>query len=520
MMSTFISYSRADSGFAVRLAKDLKSAGYDVWLDQLDIPTGARWDDEVEAALEACTTFMIILSAESIQSQNVKDEIAYAVDAGKDILPVRIKSGNIPLRLRRLQYVDFTDKPYEKSLKEIKSLLSTTGQLLTANEAEKKLSAAEAQPAAEKAPPPRPVPIPGARQPQVREPEVTGPPVAKKPWSRGLVMGMVAVAALVVAGVIINAIGTREPPVVTPPTGALVTENPPTEQPTAKPTLDTTQVAALTQTGQSEAITTKFLKSSDLADWEDFILGLGSRGQVSVSTSDGGLVFNLDDRDLHAYYIYKPVIYEDVAIRMKVENLGQNTNKVSMVCRRSSNTWYEFTITGASLWQLFDHRGDEYAQLDNGGSLAGKAGKTTNAYEMRCIGNEISLYVNGVLENTFAIQRNVYPRGQVGLGVSTGDVFPIDIRVIEFEVSESRSGPASVSSTVTSEVAGNASTPAPGAGSPVPSGSEEILVSPKDGMVMIFVPEGEFTMGSDVARRTKNLSIPFFWTPFGSTGQK
>jgi len=274
-MSTFISYSRADSGFAVRLAKDLKSAGYDVWLDQLDIPTGARWDDEVEAALEACTTFMIILSAESIQSQNVKDEIAYAVDAGKDILPVRIKSGNIPLRLRRLQYVDFTDKPYEKSLKEIKSLLSTTGQLLTANEAEKKLSAAEAQPAAEKAPPPRPVPIPGARQPQVREPEVTGPPVAKKPWSRGLVMGMVAVAALVVAGVIINAIGTREPPVVTPPTGALVTENPPTEQPTAKPTLDTTQVAALTQTGQSEAITTKFLKSSDLADWEDFILGLG-----------------------------------------------------------------------------------------------------------------------------------------------------------------------------------------------------------------------------------------------------
>ena len=111
-MSTFISYSRANEGFAIRLAKDLKSAGYDVWLDQLDIPTGARWDDELEIALETCTTFMIILSPESMQSQNVKDEIGFAIDAGKNILPLKIKSVVIPLRLRRFQYVDFTKQPY------------------------------------------------------------------------------------------------------------------------------------------------------------------------------------------------------------------------------------------------------------------------------------------------------------------------------------------------------------------------------------------------------------------------
>jgi hypothetical protein len=128
-VSTFISYSRADSSFAVRLAKDLKSAGFDVWLDQLDIPTGARWDDEVEIALDLCKTFVIVLSPESLQSQNVKDEIGFAIDSGKEILPLRIKSGDIPFRLRRFQYVDFSKRSYQDGLKEVKGLLSATGQL-------------------------------------------------------------------------------------------------------------------------------------------------------------------------------------------------------------------------------------------------------------------------------------------------------------------------------------------------------------------------------------------------------
>ncbi|MGE5463686.1 MAG: SUMF1/EgtB/PvdO family nonheme iron enzyme, partial [Syntrophothermus sp.] len=128
-MSTFISYSRVNSAFVVRLARDLKSAGFDVWLDQLDIPKGARWDDEIEKAVERATTFMIVLAPESMESQNVKDELSYAIDSGKQILPVVIKPCKVPLRLRRFQYVDFTDKPYKDSLADIKHLLSNTMQL-------------------------------------------------------------------------------------------------------------------------------------------------------------------------------------------------------------------------------------------------------------------------------------------------------------------------------------------------------------------------------------------------------
>lgn len=58
----FISYSRRDKDFAVELARELRAAGYLVWLDQLDIPTGARWDDEVEKALREHEIFLGSLS--------------------------------------------------------------------------------------------------------------------------------------------------------------------------------------------------------------------------------------------------------------------------------------------------------------------------------------------------------------------------------------------------------------------------------------------------------------------------
>ena len=125
-MTTFISYSRVNSDFAVSIANDLRSAGFDIWLDQLDIPTGSRWDDELEKALDRCSTFLIILSPESIKSQNVKDEIGYAIDGGKHILPVLIKNCKIPLRLRRFQFVDFTDDSYKESLDQIKQMLGNT----------------------------------------------------------------------------------------------------------------------------------------------------------------------------------------------------------------------------------------------------------------------------------------------------------------------------------------------------------------------------------------------------------
>ncbi len=119
----FISYSRTNRGFALELAKELKASGFRVWFDQLDIPTGARWDDEIEKALTECEIFMVILTPQSIASNNVKDEIGYAIDSNKRILPILLEHANIPFRIRRFQYVDFTDKSNNEGIDAAKQLL-------------------------------------------------------------------------------------------------------------------------------------------------------------------------------------------------------------------------------------------------------------------------------------------------------------------------------------------------------------------------------------------------------------
>jgi hypothetical protein len=122
---TFISYSRVNKDFAVRLARELKSEGFAVWLDQLDIPAGARWDVELEQALEESEIFMVIMTAAAISSENVRDEIGYAIDNGKRFLPVLLEPCNVPLRLRRFQYVDFTNKNFDEGVDSAKELLRT-----------------------------------------------------------------------------------------------------------------------------------------------------------------------------------------------------------------------------------------------------------------------------------------------------------------------------------------------------------------------------------------------------------
>jgi hypothetical protein len=107
-----------DSVFALRLAQDIREAGADIWIDQLDIPAGSRWDVEVENALANASCVLLILSPFSQASENVQDEIAYALDAGKKIIPVILENCTIHFRLRRLKRVDFT-KDYGEGIEQL-----------------------------------------------------------------------------------------------------------------------------------------------------------------------------------------------------------------------------------------------------------------------------------------------------------------------------------------------------------------------------------------------------------------
>jgi hypothetical protein len=121
--SAFCSYSRADAEFALKLAEDLKAAGANVWMDQLDIEPGAPWDRTVEEALAAASRILVILSPASVSSDNVSDELSFALSKHKRIIPVLHRECNVPFRLARLQHIDFTHD-YERGLKALVKTLS------------------------------------------------------------------------------------------------------------------------------------------------------------------------------------------------------------------------------------------------------------------------------------------------------------------------------------------------------------------------------------------------------------
>ena len=141
--AAFVSYSRVDSDFALRLAGDLKSAGASVWLDQLDIVPGQRWDHAVEDALANCPCVLVILSPDSVASTNVMDEVSFALGEKKTVVPVVYRDCTVPFRLRRLQYVDFR-RDYDRGLKELLKTLPS-GQTATPLEEDRKKQDEEAR---------------------------------------------------------------------------------------------------------------------------------------------------------------------------------------------------------------------------------------------------------------------------------------------------------------------------------------------------------------------------------------
>ena len=122
-VSCFVSYTRSDAAHAVRLASDLQKYGVQTWRDVDDIPPGASWDQEIEKAIVSCSHVLLLVTPRSLESQNVKDEIGYARERGKPIIPVVFQDAQLPLRVHRAQAIDFTSD-YADGLSRLLSTLT------------------------------------------------------------------------------------------------------------------------------------------------------------------------------------------------------------------------------------------------------------------------------------------------------------------------------------------------------------------------------------------------------------
>jgi len=123
MSRYFLSYARADAQFALRLAEDLRASGVDIWIDQIDILPSQRWDRALEAALREAAGVLLVLSPRSVASENVMDEVGFALDRAKDVIPVLYEECDVPIRISRVQRIDFT-RDYHSALERCRSALT------------------------------------------------------------------------------------------------------------------------------------------------------------------------------------------------------------------------------------------------------------------------------------------------------------------------------------------------------------------------------------------------------------
>ena len=93
----FISYSRepAATSFVTRLRSDLQGAGYSVWVDTVDIPSGSDWHSAIGEALQSCRALVAVISNKYLLSKFCKNELFMADSAHKTIFPVFLEEVNL-----------------------------------------------------------------------------------------------------------------------------------------------------------------------------------------------------------------------------------------------------------------------------------------------------------------------------------------------------------------------------------------------------------------------------------------
>jgi chromosome partitioning protein len=113
-LKVFVSYSRAESAFAEKLAQDLRAIGLHVWLDQAEIAPGADVVATINRGLAGAQWLVVVLTPDALASTFVRREVNAALllqDRGKlaGVVPVLAKPcdpDTIPPLWAELQRVD------------------------------------------------------------------------------------------------------------------------------------------------------------------------------------------------------------------------------------------------------------------------------------------------------------------------------------------------------------------------------------------------------------------------------
>lgn len=90
--SFFLSHKSKDKPLMRTFRNGLKFLGYKTWLDEEDMPMGARLQAALKVAIDNCSCFVVWLNEEYFQSEYCQAELLYAKQEGKYIVPFGVYS--------------------------------------------------------------------------------------------------------------------------------------------------------------------------------------------------------------------------------------------------------------------------------------------------------------------------------------------------------------------------------------------------------------------------------------------
>jgi len=104
--TVFISHASADKGLVRDLATRIEIT-MNVWIDEKAIVVGDSITKKIDEGLGSCDALILCLSHNSVNSDWVRREYAYAMHKGIKILPVRLDGCSPPPTLADIKYIDF-----------------------------------------------------------------------------------------------------------------------------------------------------------------------------------------------------------------------------------------------------------------------------------------------------------------------------------------------------------------------------------------------------------------------------
>jgi WD40 repeat protein len=129
MADAFISYSRKDKGFVLRLDEALKRHKRQAWVDWEGIRPTEEFMQAIFAAIESADAFIFVLTPDSVASPVCGREIAHAAEHNKRMVPIvhaDVEAHAVPEALAKLNWIFCRDDDdFEKAVETLIQALET-----------------------------------------------------------------------------------------------------------------------------------------------------------------------------------------------------------------------------------------------------------------------------------------------------------------------------------------------------------------------------------------------------------